>query len=94
MTNYEFKQAIKTTNRKLTSRPTAEDMAEIKRLHSEGKIINPGITCKGVANLRAPKTDEEKLLLQFVVANLVLVGLSSQQISENAKVVWDIIDAK
>lgn len=93
MTNYEFKKAIQ-ANLFIELRPSDAELAQLKEKHAKGEIVNPGITCKNIANLRAPKTDDEKTKLQNIVANCYLMGLSHQQISENAKVVWEIIDGK
>lgn len=93
MTNYEFKKAIQ-ANLFIELRPSDAELAQLKEMHAKGQITNPGITCKNVANLRAPKTDGEKVKLQNIVANCYLMGLNHQQISDNANVVWEIIDGK
>ena len=93
MTNYEFKKAIQ-VNLFIELRPSDAELAQLKEMHAKGEIVNPWIICKNIANLRAPKTDDEKIKLQNIVANCFLLGLSHQDISDNANVVWDIIDGK
>ena len=93
MTNEQIRETIQ-SNLFVELRPSDTELAQLKEKHAKGEIVNPAITCKNICNLRAPKTNEEKAKLQNIVANCYLMGLSHQQISDNAKTVWDIIDAQ
>ena len=93
MTNYEFKKAIE-KELFITLMPTKEDIDKLMEKFGAGEIPHPATTCKGLCNYRTIKTDAERTKLQNIVANCLLFGLSHDDITSNANVVWDLIDNK
>ena len=91
MTKFDFKKKIQ-YELFLDLAPSQQDMTKIKEMHSKGEIINPAITCKAITNYRACKNGTECRKLQYIVANCYLLGLSHQDLIDNAATVWAIID--